>query len=82
MKKMKLNKKEKEIEKALIRGTYRPVSRTEFRDIAEAVVRRKKDAVLNIRMNRQDLEGLKQKAKRMRVPYQTLIAELLHHYAA
>ena len=45
-------------------------------------MRRKKDAVLNMRVNRQDLAGLKQKARRLGVPYQSFISELLHHFAA
>ena len=82
MKKIKLSKKEKAIEKALIRGEYRSVSRAESQSITEAIQRRKKDAVLNIRINHQDLEGLKLKASHLGVPYQSFISELLHHYAA
>lgn len=81
MKKIKLSKKEKAIEKALVRGEYHSVSRTEFQSIAEAIGRRKKDAVLNIRINRQDLEGLQEKARHLGVPYQSFISELLHHFA-
>jgi predicted DNA binding CopG/RHH family protein len=80
MKKMKLSLKEKAIEKALTRGEYRAASQAEFQSIADAIARRKKDAVLNIRVNHQDLEGLKQKARHLGVPYQSFIAELLHHF--
>jgi predicted DNA binding CopG/RHH family protein len=82
MNKFKLSAEEKAIEDALIRGEYRPVSEAKFRSIAEALARRRKDAVLNIRVNRQDLDGLKKKAKRLGVPYQSLISELLHQFAA
>lgn len=82
MKKIKLSKSEKAIEKALVRGEYRSVSRAEFQNIAEAIQRRKKDAVLNIRINSQDLKGLKEKAKHLHVPYQSFVSELLHNYAA
>jgi len=82
MKKMKLTKKEHAIERGLIRGDYQPVSDEEFERIAEAVSRRKKDAVLNIRVNSEDLEAIRQKAKKMGVPYQTLISELIHRFAA
>lgn len=81
MKRMKLSAKEKAIEKALVRGEYRPVNRQEFQNIVEAVKRSKKDAVLNIRVNRQDLEALKRKARRLGVPYQSLLSELIHHFA-
>ena len=57
------------------------MSRAEFDEIAQAIARRKKDAVLNIRVNSQDLATIKQKAKNLGVPYQTLVSELLHHYA-
>jgi predicted DNA binding CopG/RHH family protein len=82
MKKIKLSPEEQAIEKALIRGEYRPVSNTEFQHIAQAIACRKKDAVLNIRVNHQDLENLKKKAKRLGVPYQSFVSELLHHLAA
>jgi len=81
MKKIKLSAKEKAIENALVKGEYRSVSQTEFQSIAAAVARRKKDAVLNIRVNRQDLDSLKQKARNLGVPYQSFISELLHHYS-
>ena len=81
MKKMKLSPKEKAIEKALVEGEYRPAGHAEFQSIARALERRKKDAVLSIRVNHQDLEDIKHKAKRMGIPYQSFISELIHHYA-
>ena len=50
--------------------------------IAYAVARRRKEAVLYLRINRQDLDNLKKKARRYKVPYQSFISEILHHYAA
>ncbi len=81
MKKIRLSRSEKAIEAALVRGEYRPVKKAEFDRIAEAIARRKKDAVLNIRVNSQDLDNIKQKAKQMGVPYQTFVSELIHQYA-
>ncbi len=81
MKKIKLNRTERKIEAALLRGEYRPVRQAEFEEIAQAIARRRKDTVLNIRVNSQDLTSIKQKAKHLGIPYQTLISELLHHYA-
>lgn len=81
MKKITLSRSEKAIEAALVRGEYRPVKKAEFDRIAEAIARRKKDAVLNIRVNSQDLDRIKQKAKQMGVPYQTFVSELIHQYA-
>mgnify|MGYP001562534646 FL=1 len=81
MKNIKLSRSEKEIEAALIRGEYRPVKKSEFDRIAGAIARRKKDAVLNIRVNSHDLDNIKQKAKRMGIPYQTFVSELIHQYA-
>jgi len=63
------------------RGEYRPASREEFNRIAQAIARRRKDAVLNIRVNSRDLESLKRKARRMGIPYQTFVSELIHQYA-
>ena len=80
-KNISLSKSERAIELAVGRGEYRPASREEFDLIAEAVARRKKDAVLNIRVNSQDLDNIKQKAKQMGIPYQTFVSELIHQYA-
>jgi predicted DNA binding CopG/RHH family protein len=82
MKKSKLTKEEKEIEASLLQGDYRNVSKTEFRNIALALERRKKDAVLNIRVNSIDLRNIKRKAKKLGIPYQTFISELIHRIAA
>jgi len=81
MKKIKLSRSEKAIEAALLRGEYRPVKQAELDRIANAIARRKKDAVLNIRVNSQDLESIKKKAKQMGIPYQTFVSELIHQYA-
>jgi predicted DNA binding CopG/RHH family protein len=79
---MKLTKTERDVEKALLRGEYRDVSESEFKRISEAVARRRKEAVLSIRINQQDLDNLKKKAKHYNVPYQSFISEILHRYAA
>lgn len=81
MKRIKLSRSEKAIENALLRGEYRPVKRAEFERIAQAIARRKKDAILNIRVNSQDLANIKEKAKHLGVPYQTFVSELIHYYA-
>ena len=81
MKTARLTAEEKQIEKALLEGTYKPVSNVEFQAIADAIISRKKDAVLNIRINKQDLDSIKKKAKKLGVRYQTLIAEVIHKVA-
>ena len=82
MRKTKLTKREEAIERDLLKGEYRPVGKAEFENIARAINRRKKDTVLNIRVNRQDLIKIKRKAKRLGVKYQTFLSELLHRFAA
>lgn len=82
MKKIVLTKEERAIERGLLRGDYRPVGAVEAQAMAKAIAARRKDAVLNIRINSQDLNHLKQKAKTLGVPYQTFISEILHRYAS
>ena len=82
MKKIKLSKAERAIEKALVGGEYRPTSQAEFNRIVSAIARRKKDAVLSLRVNSKDLNNIKKKALKLGVPYQTLITELIHKFAA
>ena len=81
IRRIKLTKEEKAIEDALMRGDYISVSKEEHDRIAAALAARKKDAVLNIRINKGDLESLKQKAKKLGVKYQTFVSELLHRIA-
>lgn len=81
MGRIKLTKEERAIEAALVRGEYQDVSKTEFDEIARAVALRRKDAVLNIRVNSQDLKSIKQKARKLGIKYQTFISELLHRVA-
>ena len=81
MREMKLSKQEKEIENALVKGEFIDVGRSQFESIARAVQAHRKDAVLNIRVNKQDLEGIKRRAKKLGVKYQSFLSELLHRVA-
>ena len=81
MRGIKLSRGERAIEEALLRGEYRDVGEAEFEAVAQAVAHRRKDAVLNIRVNSQDLKTIKAKAKRHGIRYQTFISELLHRVA-
>ncbi len=82
MRRIKLTKYEQAIEDAISRGEFVDASRAEFNEIAQAIARRRKDAVISIRVNSHDLRLIKQKAKRLGVKYQTLISEVLHRMAA
>ena len=83
MKKIKLTKYEQSIEDEI--DQYVPVSKEEFdrtsKMLANTIAARKKDAVLNIRINKMDLDSLKSKAKGLGVKYQTFIAQILHNFA-
>ena len=81
MRRPRLSGAEQQIEEALLRGEYTDVEDAEFKDIARAVAHRRKDAVLNIRVNSQDLAALKKKAARHGIKYQTFVSELLHRFA-
>lgn len=79
MRRIRLTKSEREIEEHL--DEYVPAGPKEFAEIAQAIAERKKDAVLNIRISRKDLEQIKDKAHKLGVRYQTFVAELLHRVA-
>jgi predicted DNA binding CopG/RHH family protein len=79
MRKIKLTKEEQWIEDHA--EEFVPVSREKFREIAESLAARRKDKVISIRLNGWDLEGIKKKAKKFGVKYQTYISEILHHAA-
>ena len=75
------NNIEQLIENELVKGNYFNVSKSEFEDIAESVASKKRNAILNIRVNKDDIERIKRLAKRFGVGYQTLISELIHRAA-
>ena len=79
MRQIKLTKAERAIEESI--DEYVPVTKAEYSAIVGAIEARRKDAVLNIRVNRQDLNGIKQKARRLGIKYQTFISEVLHKIA-
>ena len=81
MRRLNLTRQEKAVEDSLLKGEYLDVDKLEFEAIAEAISARKKDAVLNIRVNSRDLKQIKQKAQKLGIRYQTLISELLHRIA-
>ncbi|HAH21886.1 MAG: hypothetical protein A2Y00_04425 [Omnitrophica WOR_2 bacterium GWF2_43_52] len=81
MRKLKLSKQEKEMEEALLKGEYVDIDRNEFKQIADTIASRKKNSVLNIRVNSEDLKLLKKKAQHFDIRYQTFISELLHRIA-
>ncbi|MBF0477996.1 MAG: DEAD/DEAH box helicase [Candidatus Omnitrophica bacterium] len=55
---------------------YVPVDKKEYEEIVQAIAAHKKDAVLNIRVNRFDLDNIIKKSKKMGVKYQTFIVEI------
>jgi predicted DNA binding CopG/RHH family protein len=81
MKKHKLTKEEKEIENALLRGEYIPIKGKELQNIEKALKLRKKDMTMTIRVNSEDIEKIKNKAKKLGVKYQSYISEVIHQVA-
>lgn len=82
---MKLDANEKEILDSVERGEWRPArggkrERDRYARYARATFR--KDRRLNIRISSKDLEAIQKRALEEGLPYQTLIASLLHKYAS
>jgi predicted DNA binding CopG/RHH family protein len=82
---MKLDADEKGILKSVERGEWRSARvpkrvKSRYSSYAKATFRR--DRRLNIRISTKDLEAIQKRALEEGLPYQTLIASLLHKYAA
>lgn len=85
VKNIKLDKEEQELEQLLLRGEYKSV-----KDLKKSVVVFKqavkdyrllqKSKPITIRINQEDLFKVKSKAKKSRIPYQTLLSALIHQY--
>ncbi len=81
----KLNKQEKELLESVEKGEWKSVARlkserSRYRQYAEATF--KKDRRINIRISSKDLMAIQKRALEEGIPYQTLIASLLHKYAS
>jgi len=81
----KLDKEEKEILRSYEKGEWVSVNPTKadlerYAQIARNTLR--KNQRINIRISESDLTGLQAKALEEGIPYQTLIASVLHKYIA
>jgi len=81
----KLDPDENALVESVDRGEWNSASggkreRARYSRYAKATVR--KDRRLNIRLSSKDLEAIQKRALAEGLPYQTLIASLLHKYAA
>lgn len=82
---MKADATEKEILESVERGDWRSTkgakrNRARYARYARETFR--KDRRLNIRISSKDLEAIQKRALEEGLPYQTLIASLLHKYAS
>ena len=80
---MKIDADEKELLESVERGEWKSAGggkreRARFSRYAKATF--KKDRRLNIRLSSKDLEAIQKRALAEGLPYQTLIASLLHKY--
>jgi predicted DNA binding CopG/RHH family protein len=85
MKKIHLDKEERDILRSVESGEWKsiPSSKREIKRhilIARRTIR--KDKRINIRLSHHDLQGLRLKAVREGIPYQTLIASILHKFVS
>ncbi len=85
MKELKLDQQEKDLLESYERGEWRTVKNVakEARHIRSAAANTlRKDCRVNIRLASRDLEGIRSKAVEEGIPYQTLIASILHKYVS
>lgn len=85
MRKYKLDREEREILNAIEDGKWELVRPKNFElhryaEIAKNTLR--KDQRMNIRLSKPDLQGIKAKAAEEGIPYQTLVASVIHRYVA
>lgn len=81
---VRLDQEEKELLESFEKGEFRPVEGRakeleRYRSYARATL--KKDMRVNIRISKADLEALQKRAIEEGIPYQTLMASILHKYA-
>jgi predicted DNA binding CopG/RHH family protein len=76
--KASLDSFERDIEKSA--SAFRPMSRKRLRKVESIIDRARKTRNINIRLSESDLEQLKRRSQQEGLPYQTLIASVLHKY--
>ncbi len=79
----KLTKEEKEILKSVEKGEWRSVPNVRaeidrYQKIARSSLQ--KNMRVNIRISAMDIEGIKHRAFQEGIPYQTLMASVIHKY--
>lgn len=81
----KLSAEERRLEAEIESGEWTSASRSELRRLrakmVDAARAQSKEARVNLRLNHDDVEKIRQKAKQEGIPYQTLIGSVLHKYA-
>ena len=82
---VRLDGEEQELVESFERDEWRPVAERDaeverYREYAQATF--KKDMRVNIRISRKDLEALQTRALEEGIPYQTLMASVLHKYVS
>jgi len=85
MKNFKLDKEEREILNAIEKGEWKSTKPTKAELVRYAEIARntlRKDQRMNIRISKRDLQGIKAKAAEEGIPYQTLVASMIHKYVS
>ena len=85
MKKYKLDKEEQEILDAIESGAWESIRPKKSQLEYYAAIARntlRKDQRMNIRISKADMNGLKMRAAEEGIPYQTLVAGILHKYVS
>jgi predicted DNA binding CopG/RHH family protein len=81
----KLSAEEKKMESEIENGDWTSVADSEISrlrsEMVDAASNQSKEARVNLRLNPEDVEKIRVKAKREGIPYQTLIGSVLHKYA-
>lgn len=83
MKNLQLDQQEKEILESYEKGEWKKISdfSQEARHLKKAAAAAlRKDCRVNIRLASRDLEGIRSRAAEEGIPFQTLMASILHKY--
>ena len=78
MKKLVLSKEEKEVERNF--DKLQPISHATKKNIERIIEGSRKSQPISLRINKIDLEILKEKANKTGLPYQTMINVIIHKY--
>lgn len=65
----------------MLSGEFKPLNGKELEKTEKALIVRKKDIIMTIRINSEDIKKIKNNSNKLGIKYQSYISEIIHQVA-